>query len=115
MSKNPKTDQDDREKEARAAREAHEKEAERFPSVFRAIDSRREAARHFNSDLANDAQLAARAGHSFERRHQDIANRYRARNAAQDDDELLELFVMNRRTTTHREVITAAKRESGRE
>lgn len=58
----------------------------------RKMERKREISRTYRATLANDAQLAARAGHSDQRRERDFMNRYHAYMSARDDDERMDFF-----------------------
>lgn len=70
----------------------------RSEAYKRVLERRSEIFRTYRANLANDKQLAARAGYSDERRQRDSDNSYRAYRAARDDDELMEMMVFNRRS-----------------
>lgn len=70
----------------------------RSEAYRRVLERRSEISRTHRANLANDEQLAARAGHSDERRQRDSDNRYRAYRAARDDDEQMESLISNHRS-----------------
>lgn len=70
--------------------------AARSEANQRTMEKKREIRHTYRATLANDEQLAARAGHSDQRRQRDSMNRYHAYNAAKDDDERMDFFFGNR-------------------
>lgn len=69
----------------------------RFQLYQRKLERRREVTETYHVDLERDQQLAARAGHSAQRRECDRENRKNAYRSAIEADEGLEFFILNRR------------------
>lgn len=99
MSDKGKSDQQiEREERFRVALEdtrGHDYAA-RSEANKRTMEKKREMAHTHRATLSNDEQLAARAGHSEQRRQRDSMNRRQAYRAALDDDERMNFFVGNR-------------------
>lgn len=81
----------------------------------RRLERHRAVTRTYHADLANDKRLAARDGHSAQRRERDRRNRIEAYCTARDADEVLNFFVFNRRSDEYNQRVGASTEQRIRE
>lgn len=82
-------------------------QAVRSQQYQRRLERRREVTRAYHADRENDERLAARAGHSAQRRERDSENRSGAMIAAHRADEDLDFFLCNRRSDEYNQRVRA--------
>lgn len=90
-------------------------EEARSQQYQRRLKRQRTVTRTHHANLDNDERLAARAGHSAQRRENDRANHAGAYRAAREADDVLDLFVFNRRSDEYNQHVRAGTERRIRE